>query len=47
MKNHILLALVIGMFTEGYNSFMIGVLLPQIGQTIGQPVAVERSVLRE
>lgn len=40
MKNHILLALVIGMFTEGCNSFMIGGLLPQIGQTIGQPIAV-------
>jgi predicted MFS family arabinose efflux permease len=35
-----ILAIVIGMFTVGCNSFMITGLLPQIGQTIGQPIAV-------
>jgi predicted MFS family arabinose efflux permease len=40
MKNLIFLALIIGMFTEGCNSFMIGGLLPQICKTIGQPIAV-------
>lgn len=37
-KNLIFLA--IGMFTIGCNSFLVAGLLPQIGQTIGQPVAV-------
>lgn len=40
MKNPIFLVVVIGMFTVGCNSFMITGLLPQIGQTIGQPFAV-------
>ena len=40
MKKLIFLALVMGMFTVGCNSFMIEGLLPQIGQTIGQPIAV-------
>ena len=40
MKNLLFLAIVIGMFTAGCNSFMIAGLLPQIGQTIGQPIAV-------
>ncbi|AMP90939.1 MFS transporter [Legionella pneumophila] len=38
LKNLIFLA--IGMFTVGCNTFLIAGLLPQIGQTIGQPVAV-------
>lgn len=38
IKNMIFLA--IGMFAVGCNTFMIAGLLPQIGQTIGQPVAV-------
>lgn len=38
IKNLIFLAL--GMFTVGCNTFLIAGLLPQIGQTIGQPVAV-------
>lgn len=40
MKNLMFLVLAIGMFTVGCNSFMIEGLLPQIGQTIGQPIAV-------
>ena len=40
MKNLIFLVVVLGMFTVGCNSFMIAGLLPQIGQTIGQPIAV-------
>jgi len=38
MKNLIFLA--IGMFTVGCSSFMIAGLLPQIGETLGQPIAV-------
>ena len=40
MKNLIFLIVVIGMFTAGCNAFMIAGLLPQISQTIGQPVAI-------
>lgn len=40
MKNVIFLALVIAMFTMGCNAFMIAGLLPEISQTIGQPVAM-------
>ncbi|WP_262055429.1 MFS transporter, partial [Legionella pneumophila] len=35
-----LIFLAIGMFTVGCNTFLIAGLLPQIGQTIRQPVAV-------
>lgn len=35
-----LIFLAIGMFAVGCNTFLIAGLLPQIGQTIGQPVAV-------
>jgi predicted MFS family arabinose efflux permease len=38
VKNIIFLA--IGMFTVGCNTFQIASLLPQIGQTIGQPIAI-------
>ena len=37
---NILIFLAIGMFTVGCNTFLITGLLPQIGQTIGQPIAV-------
>lgn len=40
MKNSIFIIIVIGMFTVGCNVFMIAGLLPQIGQTIGQSIAV-------
>ncbi|WP_229293902.1 hypothetical protein [Legionella pneumophila] len=35
-----LIFLAIGMFTVGCNTFLIAGLLPQIGETLGQPVAV-------
>lgn len=38
--NKTLILLAIGMFTVGCNTFLIAGLLPQIGQTIGQSVAV-------
>jgi predicted MFS family arabinose efflux permease len=40
MKNLIFLIIVIGMLTTGCNAFMIAGLLPQISQTIGQPIAI-------
>lgn len=40
IKNSIFVIIVIGMFTMGCSSFMIAGLLPQIGQTIGQPIAI-------
>lgn len=40
MPNLILIIIAIGMFTIGCNSFMIAGLLPQIGETIGQPIEV-------
>jgi predicted MFS family arabinose efflux permease len=40
MNNLTFLVIVIGMFAMGSNAFMIAGLLPQISQTIGQPIAV-------
>jgi len=40
MKNLIFLVLVVAMFTMGCNAFMIAGLLPQISQTLGQPIAI-------
>lgn len=40
MKKSVFIVIAIGMFTMGCNAFMIAGLLPQIGQTIGQPIAI-------